>query len=528
MKRKLLSDNSNEILRVICKRLRLDYDFYVRSEHQEHPLFPSFRSIAYVISRLGVDTCLIKTDIEEMKQLPKPLLIEYDGLFLLLNDVTDAEVSIINEKNGIDKEPINFLNHLWSGTAMVFDTERQPASYRLSDKIRLLFNRSMYILVGAVIVLSFIFGISRFATQFHILNYIYILTSLGGIFIGMLFQIQEFNRSNSFVNRICHSKRAHGKRDCNSILESGDARFLGLFSWSDFGLLYFLFMIFLSMVLQPIDALMMQALLSVAAAVYIPYSIYYQWRVARKWCALCLLMQGVLFINLCVAIMALCFILSFSQMDWGKTIGISLFVGTTITAVFTTLKSGLKRFIEYRKNSRRFAAIKYDNAVKSLILSSQQKIDTTGLNKIVLNPDGATVLTVIFNTVCNPCVNKMRQVMSMFSRKQNIRLELIFLLDHSDKASIQIAQILLSIYNENPDKFSDKFSEYVTRFPGSANLFDSKDILDNHMKTECMRIIKEQDEWCKRNRITSTPQMFIDGYHFPDIYTIRDIDYIYD
>lgn len=522
MKRKLLSNNPDEILRIICQRLRISYDFYVREQHKLHPLYPSFRSLAYVLNRLGIDTCLIKTDIEEIKQLPKPLLIEYDGLFLLLENITDTEVHIVNEKNNTEIQPITFLNHFWSGTALIFDTDRQPVTYTVLDKIRMAFNRSMcHIALGAILI-AFICFILRNAEQFHILNFAYVITSIVGIGIGTLFQIQEIDRSNALVNSICHSRRAHSKRDCNSILESKDAHFMRLFTWSDFGFLYFLYCLSLLIFMPPSDALVLQIVMSVLAAGYIPYSIYYQWKVAHKWCMLCLMIQGLLFINLSLSVIGLHSVKY--DIDWIRLFTSAALGGFVIMAIFTSIKVRLKKYIINKKHARQFMTIKYNHEVRSLLLSSQQRIDTTRLNKIVLNPSGGNTITIIFNTVCNPCINKIRQIMEIFKRKQTIRLELIFLLDRSDITSVHIAQYMLTIFNNQPNEFIPMLCDYISHFPGSSTQLEKY----NNIEDKYLQIIAEQDAWCRKNRIGSTPQIFLDGFNLPRIYSIDDIDYMFE
>ncbi|MCM1301251.1 MAG: cysteine peptidase family C39 domain-containing protein [Bacteroides cellulosilyticus] len=527
MKRKLLSDNPNEILRIICRRFQINYDYFIQEQHKLHPQYPSFRSIAYILNRLGVDSCLIKTDIEELKQLPKPLLIEYDGMFLLLEDITDSEIHIINEKNNTEAQPIGSLNRFWTGTAMVFNVNQRLIIYPVTDKIRMFFNKLMCFITFIVAIFIGGYGVFRYADVFGILNFCYVFTCIIGIIIGVLFQIQEFDRSNPLVNRICHSRQNHGKRDCNSILESADAKFMKLFSWSDFGLLYFIYMISLLIFFMPVDALFLQSLSSIAAAGYIPYSLYYQWKVARKWCTLCLLAQGVLLVNLCLGIIGL-YISYGADIDWIKLSVSFLLGGFIVTAFFTTAKVGFKYFIDYKKATKSFIALKYDCSIKSLLLSSQYRIDTTELHKIVLNPEGETILTIIFNTVCNPCISKMRKVMAMFQRKQTIRLELIFLLDNLDVVAMRIARYLLSVYNQAPDTIEPILNDYISHFPGSMNSFGKDDINERCIQDECSQIIAEQDSWCRKNNITSTPQIFLDGYELPDIYTIDDIDYMYE
>ena len=74
MERKLIKDNPDEIVRILFRHYGLKYDGYARSLYHSHPRFRRIEAVSYLLSRYGVDSSLIKTDLEEMKGFPVPML----------------------------------------------------------------------------------------------------------------------------------------------------------------------------------------------------------------------------------------------------------------------------------------------------------------------------------------------------------------------------------------------------------------------------------------------------------------------
>lgn len=527
MKRKLISDNPNEVIRILFRKFGLKYDAIVKLRHKKHPQYPSFDSIAYILSCYGVDSCLIETTSEELAMLPQPLVVSYDGLFLPIADVSDTDLSILNEKDGADKEPLHMLDqhNFWNKTALVFDTLNiLKRSSPPLDKIRHYFNRMMQYITVSIITVFCSYLFIRRTADFNWINYAFFVTGIGGIIISILFQIQEFDRRNKFVNKICHSAKQHGSRDCTSILDSQDAKFLGLFSWADFGLLYFLYLIILVLFASIDVAVAATILVSLFASMYIPYSLYYQWHVARKWCALCLMTQGVLFVNLILSAWLLFSGQAAIGILWNFEVIFELIVIGIITmALLTTAKILLKQYRAQSDDSRYFAALKHDCTIKNDILQSRKEIFTEDIEKIVLQPDGTNIITVVFNPVCNPCMRKMRELLEIYKRKKETRLELIFLLNKNERYSYDTALSFLHYYFQDKERFCSFLTDYVTHFPGSSHRCVEVESLRNDFLKE---IIADQDKWCMENKITSTPQLYLNGREMPAIYDINDIDYM--
>lgn len=523
MKRKLIQNNPDEVVRILFKRFGIKYNAIAACCHQSHPQYPSFASIAYVLRHYGVNNCLIKTNIEELSELPKPLIIEYDGLFLPISNISEKEISIMDEKGRNIKEPRTMLQHFWSKTALIFDVDNIHKRQSLAVELfRHYFNKTMRYIVIASIFLFYLFLFGRTAIEYTWANYVFLVTSIIGLIISILFQIQEFDRSNKFINRICHSGQPHGSRDCSSILDSQEARFLGLFSWADFGTLYFFYLLILPIFIATDIAEAITILFSLLATLYIPYSLIYQWKVARKWCTLCLMTQGVLLVNAGLSIgIWLSGGILFQSLGEIKAINIALIVGILATAIFTTTKIFLKTYRNRGLNSKYFAALKHDYAIKSHILQNQKQVLTEGLDKIILNPTGKDILTVVFNPVCTPCMRKMRQLLEILKRKGDTRLELIFLIDPTDTSARELAQIFLKRYAQNPEQFPKFLSDYVIHFPASSNRYKM-----NSDNKKLNQILKIQDKWCADNGITSTPTMFLNGSQIPALYDINDIDYM--
>ena len=265
-------------------------------------------------------------------------------------------------------------------------------------------------------------------------------------------------------------------------------------------------------------------LLSLITSAYIPYSIYYQWRVAHKWCVLCLMTQAVLLINVLISIIELVRGHLTWMVFWQlHTLETAIFVGLTLTALFTTTKIILKKYKLQQTGAKYFAALKHDYGIKQQLFQRQKEVITDTIEKIVIHPEDSDTLTVIFNPVCTPCIRKMRKLLAIYQRKKETGLELIFLLEKNNPASRNMARYLLQKYAEDKENFIGFCADYVNRFPASVLSLNQKaddepDMLD--------KILQIQAEWCARNHITSTPQLFLNGKECPSLYDIDDIDYM--
>lgn len=105
-----------------------------------------------------------------------------------------------------------------------------------------------------------------------------------------------------FLNKLCGDFEY--KYNCDSVIASKGAYVIGDITWSDVGIIYFICMLLICML--PFDEnLLIYIAMSFGTVPYIFYSIYYQMRVLRSWCLLCLIVQVVFLLALVLSCLLL-------------------------------------------------------------------------------------------------------------------------------------------------------------------------------------------------------------------------------
>lgn len=519
MDRKLIHDNYNEVVKIIFNQLGLKYSFLTRYLHKRHPLYPSFSSIAHVLSYYGVECCLIQTTIDELREMPTPFVINYDGLFLPISSIDNNSIYIILSDNNSKKEDIKMLNSLWNGYVLVFNSaEIKPPQIHSRQLIKLIFNRSS--IIGCILLIGFmIYTLCNYAIMNYDTSELSITgINLLGVFVCLLFQIHEYNKSNKFINYICHS---NNKRDCSSILDSAAAKFLNLFTWSDFGMLYFCYLVVLPMLLHSHVAVSIFVIFSILACAYIPYSLYFQWKIAKRWCVLCLVTQMILVLNLLLSLyfIYVCkniFIVDIEALFRAFTLGVILVI------CFSSVKQLVNKIIYWKRQTFISHQLKYDFRVKNMIMGQQMAISTTDINTLKINNiEGSSTLTLIFNPTCMPCIRKLRTILDWYGRKNDTKLEFILFIDNDDTMSYKMSLALINAYYNNKAGFQNIIHDYINNYPKSRNLLMSQPLCQ-----ERANVIFEHLEWCKQYNITSTPKLFLNGHEVPFIYSPEEIDYL--
>lgn len=523
MKRRLIADNGNEAVRILLKKLGLEYGMTDKSRHKRHPAYPSFNSIAYILASYGVESCLVKTDKGELAQLPMPVVINYDGLFLPVSAVTDNEIHILNELGGVDKEPLSMLDRLWSRTALIFDTENaRQDKPSFKDMLKYWFNKVMPLILCIILISAYLYFLLKGQGYLSWEWSAFYSAGIIGLGICILFQVQEFDRGNGLVNRICHSgSDIHGKRDCSSILDSADSRFAGLFSWADFGLAYFLYLAVLPAIVSSEVYIGIAAIFSVLASAYIPYSLLYQWKYARKWCTLCLLTQSVLLVNLVTAITVFCFSDHIAALPKIDELLKSALAGVLTVACITTAKQAFKAYKKREKDSINYSKMKHTPEIRDIVLSWQDNVDTGTVAGITSGKKDGHTITMIINPVCSPCMKKLRSFFGIYKNKRHIQLEIIFLTDRQGSRSFQIASYIISCFDPSHENGLEFLEYYAMHFPVSMG-----SVPENFHSEKGEEAALKQNRWCYENRISSTPKTFLDGRELPMIYDIDDIDYM--
>jgi uncharacterized membrane protein len=120
---------------------------------------------------------------------------------------------------------------------------------------------------------------------------LYLLVKLIGLIASVLLLWYDIDKGNPFLKQICSGIQ---KANCSAVLNTKAATLGGMVTWSEVGFVYFAGSLLFSMLTGINEVLPVLSLFSLLALPYIIFSIYYQWKVAKQWCVLCLMVQAVL------------------------------------------------------------------------------------------------------------------------------------------------------------------------------------------------------------------------------------------
>ena len=521
MERKLIKDNPDEIVRILFRHYGLKYDSYARHLYHSHPRFRRIEAVSYILSRYGVDSSLIRTDLEEMKSFPFPAVVNYDGLLLPVTGVGEnGYLTILNEAGKDETINLGTIENFWDHLVLVLEKDDKGIGGIKRGKAIWWLKRAASIvalvLLGAAACWLFV----RSFMMNNLLRDIFLISSVAGLYVSVLFHIQKLNRGNPFVNKICHSSSGHSsKRDCASILDSNASKFLGIFSWVDIGSVYFLVFLVVAWALPANGAVTWLALIALLALTYVPYSIYYQARIAKHWCPLCLSVQAILFFNALVSVVYVLIEGVIIDGLWQEAVkigGISLLV-IVVYCVFVNLLTSHYLLKERDKKHREL--VFSPEGLQTMIYGTPEVDMKTSAKITAIDRDGTAELTMVVNPLCSPCMKKTREVLEILNRKRYTNLSIIFLVDTKSITEKAYAKKLISASLDG--NLLEALEAHVKRFP-QLEEFEVGYVFNPNAKG----ILESQLKWCDEHHLMSTPQTYLDGHKLSPLFSVQDIDYI--
>ncbi|TAE33513.1 MAG: hypothetical protein EAZ91_02575 [Cytophagales bacterium] len=295
----------------------------------------------------------------------------------------------------------------------------------------------------------------------------WLLVQFLGLGLCVLLLINEFGKPALWIGKLCQVGK---QTNCQAVLHSPGARLFGWLSLAEVGFVYFLGTIF-SFALS--SALPAKGLVAGAVLPLTLWSVYYQGRVAKAWCTLCLGVMAVLWISFGVS-----FPLGGSPLggipsvalnqlgalggSWLVAAGLWFLVRPFV--VTTQQKRGVDGELgRWRHNSSLFlASLRGQSSTDLAPLPDEDQIGS---------PDAPVVLTMVSNPHCNPCKDAYRELTTW----QNY---------FCDELQLRIRHI-----NSGEERY------------------------------------QTHDTWAEQAAIEYTPTLFINGRKLPEPYSVNDIRY---
>lgn len=321
------------------------------------------------------------------------------------------------------------------------------------------------------------------------------------------------------MKKLCHIGE---ETDCDSVLNSKAAKLIGNVGLSDVSLVYFITQILCTLILADNNKAIFNYLsyVSIIGILFIPYSLYQQKFVIKKWCPLCL---SILSIILYQGLLSLVLIRSnklnsFSFFNFHILILISTIVALSWVLLYNALSNNrlLKPLKIEALSFRRNYHLLMPFLEKQPLVS-----DYSYLQRIeIANSNSDTKILIATNPLCKSCI-ELHQLMQLLLKKyNNLSVELIFYVPlNSNDPRTKIAATFLK--KTSPLKNIEEW------FHGNQDIetFLTPKVSENENNILDIQELSKHKNWCISNNIYTTPTIILNGKRFPQFYHPTDIQY---
>jgi len=523
------------------KKLRISVaDSTVDDSLQHHPDYPSILCISDSLKKWGVNNVMIKVDAEKLSQLPFPCIThtQREG-FIIIDKVDQVQVHYTNGKGKTASMPLDNFLKVWSGVVLLAEAEEHAGEENYKANVwkgwaTTLFSLGLlalpFILSIFAIANNALFGISEHNVWgFSLL----ILLKAFGVVVSVLLLWHEIDKNNPLLQRICSAGK---KVNCDAILSSKASQVFSWLSWSEVGFFYFAggFLALLFSGGQVSSVLTILVYANILVLPYTVYSVFYQWRIAKQWCMLCLTVQAILVAEFLVAwlsgsIMPIQqFVYDFfAQMVPALLIPLAP-AFLLPAAIWYGVKPQLLAAQQGKRDFRQLQRIKYNSETFQALLQRQKQIavETRGLGITLGDLQANTHLIKVCNPYCGPCA-KSHHIIDELLETGLISAQIIFTVtnDEKDLRALPVKH-LLAIADRNDENLTKKaIDSWYNAKEKNYELFAIQYPVSEEELNKQITKIEAMKEWCEEVEITFTPTVFINGHQLPDAYWVEDLKY---
>lgn len=521
----------------------------IQQQLQQNPYYPSLYSLSHVFNKLNIPNQAFEITENDLPQFEPPFITYCSGQttgkdFVLVTAQNDTTISYV--ANGSKTKQVSKAAFLKQWHKVVFVAEANAQSgepdYPAKLKAQKTTQRKQQMLYAGEVLLigllvyQFIGGVSNallFSTS------VITLTKLLGVAGTVLLLIYEVDKTNSFVKSICTAGK---QTNCDAVLNSKAGKIFGI-SWAEAGFFYFaattLFLLWPGVSFT--GKLPFIAIAATGAAAYIPFSIYYQYKVVKQWCPLCLAVQAILTIELIWAVTN--FWVSGQSISQSTTFPPPLgekegaFPSGEIGGAVLLPIVGwylLKTLLLAGKN-----APIYHAAYKRLLynpeifngLLQQQQAAPNGWQQLGIdigNPKATNTIIKVCNPYCGPCAKAHPALEEIVKQNSDVKVKVIFMATNkeTDRAGKPVKHLLAIAAKQNMHQTEKALDEWYMADKKDYEAFAVKYPMNDELKMQESKI-ELMSKWCDDAEITATPTIFVNGKRLPETYNINELKNIF-
>jgi len=526
-------NNSIEILVTFAQELQVKITKTgIEKKMEGHPDFPSLLAISDVLTELGIENLSLKIAADKLSGIEPPFLAQVTGkkekkeLFTVVRKIEDGNITYFNpDTHKWEQTIFTYFEKNFKGVVLI--AEPMPGSgekeYATNKKEEERKTFRTYISIFCLPVITGILCVLAFAKNGSgaILPVIFTLLTLSGCLLSIVLILYEIDRNNPVIMEICSGNK---KVNCSAVLDSSFSKIGGI-SWSAIGLSYFageLLALLLTNLGSP-QLFSILAWINLLSCPYVLFSVYYQWRIARQWCVLCLGVQCVLILQMITTFLGKWH----TQILFNESNLIPIIISVMILSLMVFfLMPVLLKSKESKIYKKQLLQLKHDPNIFYSLLHKENPVSTStaGLGIILGNPEAKNKIVKVCNPYCGPCAQAHLVIDKLLDNNPDIQLQIIFTASANDYKTSAVQHLLAIASKGNNLETQRSLNGWYGQEIKDYALFSEKFPIEKEF-TNQEKMINNMYEWCKQENITYTPTLFINGHHLPKMYNINDLKY---
>jgi uncharacterized membrane protein len=520
----------------------------IKKELEDHPDYPSLLSISDVLHQFGIDNVSINIAADKFSDTPVPFITQIKGLkdrstfFTVVKSNSKNRITYFNpEKHDWDSASSDDFFNRCSGVVLLTEVahkngEAEFDKNRTIEKQQTIIHNILSLWMPSVVFITGLFSVQQ-AGLSALLPFLYVLLALTGSIAALLLLWYELDRYNPILQQICGN--AAKKINCSAVLQSKSSKIAGI-SWSTIGFSYFTGNLILHLFLGFLNpmALCVSAWLSIFALPYVFFSVYYQWRIAKQWCMLCLFVQCPLVLQVIVSTTSGWYTLvpvsDFSSQLLIQSVSAFSIPFMVISILFPILRKAKER----EKLNSELQKLKHDRAIFEALLGKQKLVthSPAGLGITLGNPGATYKIIKVCNPYCGPCAKAHEPIDELLQNNEDLQIQIVFTAtsDALDRQGMPVKH-LLAIDEAKDEALSKRaLDDWYLAENKDYEIFAEKYPMNGELNKQVAKIDMMHD-WCTKMEIAFTPTFFIsipssDGlntafHQLPGMYRPNDLKY---
>lgn len=507
----------NNILSLFLKELKVkNTNSFSETLFEEHPYKYSLYGLSKMLSVYQIPNAGFKLREKNISRLTPPFIAHIGSDFVIVRKIDSKSIDYI-WKGEQSHSPIETFNEVWSGVVLVAEPDEQSTEpdykrHRTKEILRIIQRSILWLLLSAGVLLL---CIHQNITHSFGLCALFV-TNLAGLYISYLLLLKQSHTESEYADKICS---LFHQTDCSNILESDAAKIGGVLSWSEVGLGYFISNITLLICYPSLISYL--SIINICALPYTLWSVWYQYKIAKQWCVLCLLVQLLLWVLFTINI-------STGLIQQPDFLISHLFAVCIIYAcpplLINLLTSTITKANKLQSVTQELNSIKNTDEVFLAILKKQpyHTVDHSTSQIIFGNRKARLGITILTNPHCEPCA-KMHKRVNKLLETAGDKLYVQYVFTSFNDSLQDSNRFLIGTYLHSGEKAAMKI--YDDWF--EKNKYKSKEVFEKAEfelnATDINAETEEHKKWKTENHLTATPTILINGYQLSDKYKIEDL-----